>query len=210
MLQVRNRLFAVGALVALLALVVGGGARGLAQDATPEAGETATASAGHPAHIHSGTCETLGDVVFPLADVMSSMPAAGMDMDMATPMAGMDMASPMAGGMMGAASAIPAMMSVTTVDASIETILSAEHAINVHESADAIQNYVACGALGGTPDAGNNLVVGLAELNNSGVSGVAWLHGNDDDTTTVTIFLASGLSGMGGMTDGTDTATPAA
>ncbi len=36
-------------------------------DATP-AGE----SAPHPAHIHSGTCAELGDVIFPLNDVMAT------------------------------------------------------------------------------------------------------------------------------------------
>src|SRR5688500_13818871 len=29
------------------------------------------ANEAHPAHIHSGTCEQLGDVVYPLADVMT-------------------------------------------------------------------------------------------------------------------------------------------
>jgi hypothetical protein len=45
----------------------------------------------HPAHIHSGTCATLGDVVYPLTDLsapdMMGTPEVGMS---ASPMAGMD------------------------------------------------------------------------------------------------------------------------
>lgn len=193
MVFVRRRLAALAALLALCGLVAGGANYATAQDATP-VGSPVAATAGIPAHIHAGMCPEVGPVVFPLADVVGAG-AMGMDMAMATPMAG--------GG-----AAIPAMMSVTTVQADLTTILSAQHAINLHQSAEAIDVYIACGDIGGTPDAGNNLVVGLAERNASGFSGVAWLHGNDDGTTTVTIFLAQGLSGgaMGGM----DMATPAA
>ena len=192
MIFVRRRLAAMAALLAMLTLVVGGAGYAAAQDGTPVAAPP-TSSAGIPAHIDAGACPDVGEVVFPLADVVGAM---GMDMAMATPMAG------------GSTAAIPAMMSVTTVDADLATILSAEHAINLHESAEAIDVYIACGDIGGMPDAGNNLVIGLAEQNDSGYSGVAWLHGNDDATTTVTIFLAQGLSGgaMGDM----DMATPAA
>jgi len=35
--------------------------------------------------------------------------------------------------------------STSTVDISLDTLLSGEYAINAHESAAAIQNYVACG-----------------------------------------------------------------
>src|SRR5215204_6456888 len=84
----------------------------------------------HPAHIHTGTCETLGDVVFPLNDLtapdMMGTPMAGMD---STSMAGMD-ATPMAG--MGQVVA----QSTSNVEASLEDILAAEHAINVHLSAE--------------------------------------------------------------------------
>src|SRR5680860_927105 len=53
----------MGGLLVALMVLFGGGA-GLAQDATP-----ADTAAAHPAHIHTGTCDTLGDVVFPLNDV---------------------------------------------------------------------------------------------------------------------------------------------
>jgi hypothetical protein len=64
----------------------------------------------HPAHIHSGTCDDLGDVVFPLEDVVEGS-------------------------------------SESTVEASIDDILAADHAINVHLSADEMDVYVACGEI---------------------------------------------------------------
>ncbi len=205
MVHVRHRLLAYGAVIALLAFVGVGGLRGYAQDATPGAGDIA--SVPHPAHIHAGNCETLDpNPLFPLADV--SMPTADMGM-MGTPMAGMD-ASPMAGmtgGLMGSAAAIPAAYSTTTLDIGLSDILASEHAINVHESAENIQNYIACGAIGGMM--ADDIFVGLSEVNNSGFSGIAWLHANEDNTTTVTVFLAQGLTG-GTTGAGMDMATPMA
>ena len=130
----------------------------------------------HPAHIHSGTCETLGDVVYPLNDLTDP------DM-MGTPMAGME-STPMAGGDMGDVVA----QSSTTVEASLDDILGAEHAINVHLSAEEIDVYIACGDVMGTPD-GDQLQIDLEELNNSGYQGMAWLMDNGDGTTTVNAVL---------------------
>jgi len=138
-------------------------------------------SSPHPAHIHSGTCATLGDVVFPLSDVGGPMADAS-----GTPMAGMPM---------GPSSAIPAQVSVTTVDADLNTIVSGGHAINVHESAENIGNYIACGDIGGEM-MGSDLAIGLGELNGSGYSGAAWLHDNGDGTTTVTVVLTHTSSDM--------------
>lgn len=171
-----RRLIPVGALVAVFALAIGamvGFGRASAQEMDGP----------HPAHIHSGSCAALGDVVFPLSDVGGPM------MD--------DMGTPMAAGMaMGAADAIPVKTSVTTVQADLNTILSGEHAINVHESAENIGNYIACGDIGGEV-MGSDLAIGLGELNGSGHSGVAWLHDNGDGTTTVTVFLVESGSGSG-------------
>ena len=153
-----------------------------AQDATP--GAMGGMMMAHPGHIHSGTCDELGDVVFPLEDATSG----GM---MGTPMAGMDMgamATPGAG--MGGET----YRSVTEVEASLDDILAAEHAINFHESAENIETYVACGDLAGTPEDGA-LEVELEELNDSGISGQATLEDNGDGTTTVTVELM----GMGMM-----------
>jgi hypothetical protein len=138
----------------------------------------------HPAHIHAGTCDTLGDVVFPLNNLM----APGMG---GTPTAGMMMATPMAGGMMADVVA----ESTSTVEATLDEILGGEHAINVHESPENIGNYIACGELTGTAT-GGQLQIQLEELNDSGYQGQAMLMDNGDGTTTVTVMLTMTDMGM--------------
>lgn len=141
----------------------------------------------HPAHIHEGTCDTLGSVVHPLTDVGLAPAADGM------------MSEPM---MMHASEVLT---SVTVVEANLDDLLAGEFAINVHESAENIQNYVACGEISGVirmhrqSDAPPGLVIPLRELNDSGFAGVAWLEPTSDTQTTVTIFLAEGLIGQGPM-----------
>jgi hypothetical protein len=169
------------AIMALAAVLLGAQSRVGAQ-ATPEA--TPAGGASHPAHIHTGSCAALGDVVAPLSNVGADA------MNNGTPMA-------MGAEMVGSASAIPVLSSITTVDMSMDDILAGEHAINVHESAENIGNYVACGDIGGTMIGDSDLLFGIAELNNSGLSGVASLHDNGDGTTTVYVYLTSGTGGMG-------------
>lgn len=141
----------------------------------------------HPAHIHTGTCDNLGDIVAPLDDV----------------------ALRTAGESFGAASAIPVTESETEVPLALGDILGAPHAVNIHESADAIQRYIACGDIGGRVVDGK-LTIGLRELNGSGHSGVAVLE-DDDDQTGVTVYLAEAGAPAGGEEAAADTAeTPAA
>jgi plastocyanin len=141
----------------------------VAQYGTPSAVGTA-----HPAHIHSGSCDMLGDVVFPLEDATVQPPA-----------------TPVASNASGAESAAAA--STTTVEASLDDILAAEHAINVHESTENIGNYIACGDIVGEP-ADGMLEIDLEELNGAGYSGTASLIDNGDGTTTVTIALTLDVS----------------
>src|SRR5918995_445589 len=129
-------------------------------------GQELEADAPHPAHIHSGTCDNLGDIVAPLSEV----------------------AELTAGESFGAATAVLVKESETDVPLPLGDILSAPHAINIHESAEAIQNYIACGDIGGRVIDGD-LVIGLRELNGSGHHGVAVLAGNDDGTG-VTVYLS--------------------
>jgi hypothetical protein len=152
----------------------------------------------HPAHVHSGTCDTLGAVVHPLnflgmGTPMGDGPMRGRMMD-GTPMAGpMMQGTPMPGGMMrGAPRARPVEASVTTIPASLDDLLDSPHAINVHWSEQEIDRYIACGEIGGTV-VDSDLLIGLHELNASGAVGVAWLQDNGDSTTTVALFLAPGL-----------------
>ena len=147
----------------------------------------------HPAHVHSGTCAELGDVVVPLTDV--------------TPIGDESNRT-------GATSAIPVESSLSVVDMPLQEIIDGGHAINIHLSADEIDTYIACGDIGGVvaTDEGeteNELIIGLGELNGSGYSGIAWL-GADGDQTRVAIHLAEPGSAGGADAEAAQEATPAA
>jgi plastocyanin len=126
------------------------------------------ADAPHPAHIHSGACAQLGDVVLPLTDV-APLPSEGA---------------------IGPASAIPVEMSVNQVDMPLQEIIDGGHAVNIHKSADEIDVYIACGDVGGVIS-DDGVVIGLGEFNDSGYSGVALLKAAGDKTD-VTVFLTEG------------------
>ena len=129
----------------------------------------------HPAHIHSGTCgDGLGDVVYPLSNVSESVLVNG---------------TPIAGAAGGATDAIPVAVSGTTVPTSLADLLASPYAINIHESAENIGNYIACGNIGGTLIGASDLAIGLGELNESGYTGVATLHDNGDGSTAVSVYL---------------------
>ena len=131
----------------------------------------AESSASHPAHIHSGTCAELGDVVFPLENLT-------------------DTAS--AGEVVGSTDVIATVSSWTLVDAPLADILAGDHVINVHLSDEDMGTYVACGNIGGVlttnEEDGDALLIGLGELNDSGWAGVAWL-GEMGDQTEVSVTL---------------------
>lgn len=134
-----------------------------AQDATPAASPAAGGSMTHPAHIHAGTCDELDPN--PAFPLTSLMQIESSDVAMST----------------------------TTLDVSIEDILAAPHAINVHESPENVANYVACGNVEG-PVVDGKLVIGLSELNDSGIAGVAVLESNDAGGTDVTAYVVYGLA----------------
>jgi hypothetical protein len=166
--------------------------------------------ASHPAHIHTGTCDELGDVVFPLTNV--SMIGMMEGMMEGTPEA--DDAAMEMGETMGAETAVMVETSATMVDAALEEIVEGGHAINIHESEDNVEEYIACGDIGGmlmSPmemgdrTMGEMLVVGLRELNGSGYAGVATLEDMDEETL-VTVYLAQDL--MAGTDGDEEEATP--
>ncbi len=147
----------------------------------------------HPAHIHSDTCGAgLGDVVYPLSNVSESAMVNG---------------TPMAGATGGATDAIPVAVSGTTVPTTLADLLANPYAINIHESAENIGNYIACGNIGGTMIGTSDLAIGLGELNESGYSGVATLHDNGDGTTAVSVCLTEAYGGMD--MENAEAATPA-
>lgn len=151
--------------------------------ATPAAqGGIDTALALHPAHIHSGTCDELGDVVFPLNDLQAASHVASPDASLGANVASTPEASPDVG--LDDTTA----QSATVVEASLDDILAAEHAINVHESPENIEVYIACGEVIGSPTDGQ-LTIQLQELNDSGYVGEAMLTDNGDETTTVHVSI---------------------
>jgi hypothetical protein len=163
----------------------------------------AHAADGHPAKIHEGTCEALGRVAYPLTGVGASVDLGRMPI--ATPAAVNPQLS------------YQVMISETTILASMETLLSGEHAVMVYDSDEDFQ-AVACGNIGGAL-MGDTLVVGLAEMSVPGHTGFA-LFRPVGDQTIVTFLFGHGLSpisasqemadhdmdAMGGMSD---MATPA-
>ena len=156
----------VGAALALFATAALPLPVAMAQDATPVAQEASTA---RPIHIHSGDCVELGDVVIPLNDLTA----------------------PVGQGAGQADEASPAESSFTTIPMALADILAADHAINVHLSAEEIGTYIACGELGGVVDASGALIVGLREDSNSGFTGIAFLTpGADGVSTDVSVFIA--------------------
>lgn len=142
----------------------------------------------HPAHIHDGSCANLGGIAFPLNDVTyDGMTTGNMAMG-GTPTADSSMSTPMAmGETVGSASAVPLETSVTLVDVPLAQIADGQHAINVHLSAEEIDTYIACGDIGGQM-LGDMLVIGLGELNDSEVVGIAVLEGMGNQTQ-VGLFL---------------------
>ena len=178
MIRTRRSMTAVAPLALILAAAT---AMSASFGATVRAQDTGEAP--HPIHIHSGTCDNLGDVVFPLTDVKLNT----------------------AGESFGSV-AIPVEESETEVAVTLSDLLSSPHAINIHESADAIQNYIACGNIGGRVVDGD-LEVGLREINGSGHYGIAKLDG-EDDHVDVEIYLAWDKEQAGGGT--ADAAAPAA
>lgn len=177
-MRVPGKLIATATVATALTLSIVGAGR--AQDATPMAGMEA--SPGYPNHFHQGTCDNLDpQPAVPLADLafpawVSSLTGEAGSAESAIP----DIA-----GFGGAP--IPVAVATTEVDVTLADIISGGHALNVHDAADP-SIYIACGNVGGAPDERDDLFIGLAEQNDSGYSGTAWLHDNGG-STTVTVFL---------------------
>jgi len=164
-------------LVLLLTLIAGWQSETAAQDTdtTPTAGPERD-DAGHPGHIHEGSCDDgeLGDVVEPLTNAVAP-----------------------SGEPVGSSAAIPAAVSVATVAMTLSEMLGADHAINFHQSVAEIETYIACGEIGGQLDEAGDLAIGLKDVEGSGFTGVAFLSPSDTDPaeTDVTVFLVEGLGG---------------
>ena len=154
---------------------------------SPAAGGETTGDGPHPAHIHVGSCPEVGDVVEGLSDV--TQPTAEM---------------------VEGAEQVPLELSTTMVPLALQDILAGEHAINVHESAEALEVYIACGDIGMELTGEDSVAIVLEELNESGHSGFAWLTDQGDGSTRVDVILTAAEADMAAGTDTGAEASPAA
>src|SRR3990170_1521340 len=123
----RRARFSALIVASMLALGVAGGA--LAQDPTPDPAAIVT----HPSHIHLGTCAELD-------------PNPKVSLNDVGPQMKDDDELPTSEDIKGSLTASPVEMSETEdAEISFDDLFAEAHAINVHESAQAPQNYIACG-----------------------------------------------------------------
>jgi hypothetical protein len=163
-----------------VAMTVGLAGTGLAQDATPTAmGDDVGAA--YPTHLHSGDCDNLSaEPVERLADLLLPDWVAGLSEDDDTDIVAEDFGN----------APIPVAAATTEVTMPLADIVAGKHAINIEQpNPDDPEDSVACANIGGVVDEHGDLFVGLGESNESGHSGVVWLHDNGTSTTIV-VFLA--------------------
>ncbi len=170
--------------VAMLAL---GATSAQAQEATP----SAVSESPHPVHVHSGSCDALGDVVFPLTDITAYEISRAFWFGPAATPEPESMATPLAS--VSATQEIPVLFSFTHIDASVVDLVAGGFAINVHESSENIQNYIACGNIPPCTASACAAVAGvaidLAPQNESGYVGVARIDADPNGGSNVSVFL---------------------
>jgi hypothetical protein len=181
-MDTRRRPMRWTAILALLAAMsLAGTVPGSAQEATPTAGIEPTLRAA----IHAGVCDDLGEVAYPLADLVYGLALIEDGTANATP-------GPTGAAVVGPPEANAAVSGTSVVPATIEELTRTPHAVNAFATADDPSPPRACGEIGGVR-VGNDLVFGVGALSPTAYAGTAWLHENPDGTTTVALFLASGL-----------------
>ncbi len=199
MSHTRNRVLVVVAMLALFGLAAGGFGRVAAQEKMGK---------GFPAHVHTGTCDNLDpNPKYPLEHVHHGVIAhLGEDTDRVVDAvrheadraksdaekAFEDMKREEERLRREHPDVIPVHVSETVVDVPLADLLSSPHAINVHQSDENIDTYIACGNIAGTPD-GDELSVVLHQESDSGYSGIAWLR-QEKNKTVISIFLTLGLN----------------
>jgi len=184
---VRSRVSVWTALLVVVAMMSLGSVSAFAQDATPAAG----AEPAHPVHIHSGSCATLGDVVYPLTDIQTYNVTQSFSFGPAATPEAESMATPAAS--VSGTETTPVLFSFTHIDANLSELVTGDFAINAHESKENIQNYIACGDIpkctAAACSAVTGVVIELATLNNSGYFGVARIDSDPNGGSNVSVFL---------------------
>ena len=137
--------------------------------ATTPATLAQTSAVDRPAELRGGTCDSLGEVVAPLANLVFA-----------------------SGDPQGQTVATPVEQSGTVVQFGISDFLASNHVVVVRES-PAVNTVVACGHVGGALNPDGTLAVGMQGVNGSGLSGVAYFTPIDTfSNTLVTILLVGG------------------
>ena len=157
-------------------LGIGGAGLVLAQDE-----EAVTPS--HPAHIHAGTCgEDLDpNPLGPLTNIEPRMNEDSDDENANSPQ--------------GVLTATTVLYSMSDeVEVPWEDMLATSHAINIHESDENIDVYIACGDIGGVVVDGE-LVIALHPQSESGHTGIAVLTEDGDGNVDVEIYLSEPADG---------------
>jgi hypothetical protein len=142
----------------------------LAMVATPST-LAQTSSVDRPAELRGGTCDTLGDVVVSLANLVFA-----------------------SGDLLGQTIATPVEQSGTVVQFDISDFLASNHVVVVRES-PAVSTVVACGQIGGALNPDGTLAIGMQGMNGSGLSGVAYFTPIDTFSNTLVTVLLVGGSG---------------
>lgn len=151
---------------------------------------------GHPTLIHEGSCDAIGKVAYTLNGVAANEDEAG------NPIATPEVVNP--------SGSYQVMVGNSTIDAKLDDLLAKPLAVMVYNDDDAMQG-IACGNLGGAR-LGDELIVGLAEVNVPGHTGFATFKA-DGDKTDVTVLIGHGLApvsagGAGHNMGGGAAATP--
>jgi plastocyanin len=167
--------------------------------AVPELPEVPVTEAGDPrnltpvetarlAHIHAGTCDELGIVVYSFAGSQSYL------LEPETDDRG------------------PVELLVGTAGVAMPDLFTEPFSIHVHESDLNKQNYIACADIGGQPAApwteADGLVYELVEQQDSGLAGFASLRQGPEGTTDVSLFLSGDVRTEATPTPATTTTPP--
>ncbi len=132
----------------------------------------------HPGHIHTGTCgEDLDpNPIGPLNNIEPRINEESDDENANTPE--------------GVLTAPGVLYSLSEeVEVPWEDMLATSHAVNIHESDENIDVYIACGDIGGVVVEGE-LVVSLQPQNDSGYTGIAVLTEDGDGNVDVAVYLS--------------------
>ena len=143
-----------------------------ASDAAGPVQQLAPAADTRLAHIHAGTCDELGIVVYSFPDIATYRLDEGADTGL------------------GAVELITG-----TTQAPLEGLFGEPFSIHIHESAQNKQTYLACSNIGGRPEAPwsepSGLTLQAAEQQGSGYSGFTTLRPAPDGGTQVSVVLAA-------------------